>query len=183
VGAGMETRRTMLSRGFRFLVVAVVTLGFFTLFGGCTIQPNWQELYTDKLGQEIVEMDDTYLGQEFTDPVESGSLTRAAWARLVGGEIILLGLPPHGFEPQEVVDRTIILRAEAWRDACSTALDRTGIEGWRMPHAHRGNSVRIYVGDGDDTYCQFFFLPEGWELRTVFSQGIVKPRTIAALGQ
>jgi hypothetical protein len=128
----------------------------------------------------VVEIGDAYLGHEFADPTESGSLTRAAWARLKGGEMALLGLPPHGLSPQAVVDQTVVLRAEEWRKACGEALGQPNVEGWRIPHAHRGNAIRIYVGNGDDAYCQFFFLPEGWELRAVRSYGLVKPRNVVS---
>lgn len=92
-------------------VAVIVALSIVALVCSCSTNPDWQALYSEKLGQEVVEMDDSYLGREFTDPVESGSLTRAAWARFEGGEIALLGLPPHGFEPREVVDQTVVLWA------------------------------------------------------------------------
>lgn len=165
------------------LVIKLVTLSMVALLYGCNTEPDWQALYSEKLGQQVVELDDAYLDREFTDPMESGSLTRAAWAKFEGGEIILLGLPPHGLEPREVVEQTVVLRPEAWRDACGDALGEADVEGWRMPHAHRGNAIRIYVGDRHDAYCQFYFLPEGWELRTVQSYGVIKPRTVASLDQ
>jgi hypothetical protein len=46
---------------------------------------------------------------------------------------------------------------------------------WQMNHAHPGNSIPIHVNNDRDNYCVFVFLPEGWELRTVQSQGILKP--------
>jgi len=164
----------------RFLhLVRFVILCGVVLLGGCTTETDWQALYTEKLGQRVVELDEAYLDREFVDPIESGSLTRAAWAKLAGGEIVLLGLPPYGLEAQETVQETVVLFPEMWRNACSDALGEPKAEGWRMPHAHLGNAIRIYVGNRQDDYCQFYFLPEGWELRTVHSYGLLKPRMVS----
>jgi hypothetical protein len=114
------------------------------------------------------------LGQEYLDP-SSGALTRVAWARLENGKTILLGLPPHGLENEEVVERTVVLSQQEWQDACREASHEEEIWGWEMSHAHPGNSIRIHVNNHRDSYCEFFYLPRGWELRTVQSQGILKP--------
>ena len=149
---------------------------------GCGSTPDWQALYVERLGQQIKELDTSYLNRAFKDPVESGSLTRVSWARLRNGETVLLGLPPYSqverLGAEVVVERTVVLKQETWRDACARALDEEEVWGWRMPHAHRGNSIRIYVNNRRDAYCEFFFLPQGWELRSVHSHGILKSRAM-----
>ena len=91
------------------------------------------------------------------------------------GEMILLGLPPHGLDTEELIERTVILLQQEWQDACRNALGEEEIWGWEMNHAHPGNSIPIRVNNQRDAYCEFFFLPKGWELRTVQSHGILKP--------
>jgi hypothetical protein len=148
----------------------------------CNASPDWQALYAERLGEHEIELDESYLNAEFKDPIESGSLTRVAWAKLKDGSLVLLGLPPHGLEAQdendleaqEVVERTVILREEEWEDACGEAFGEDEVQSWRMRHAHRGNSLRIYINNQNDAYCEFFYLPQGWELRTVQSHGILK---------
>jgi hypothetical protein len=147
------------------LVVVPVACGF--------ASPDWETLYAKRLGQPLVELDDSTLDQEYLDPA-SGALTRVAWARLQGGTMVLLGLPPHGLDTDEVVERTVVLSEQEWQEACRQALGEEEIWGWEMNHAHPGNSIRIHVNNQRDAYCEFFFLPEGWELRTVQSQGILK---------
>jgi hypothetical protein len=148
------------------LVVVPVACGF--------ASPDWETLYAKRLGQPLVELDDSTLDQEYLDPA-SGALTRVAWARLQGGTMVLLGLPPHGLDTDEVVERTVVLSEQEWQEACRQAFGEEEIWGWEMNHAHPGNSIRIHVNNQRDAYCEFFFLPEGWELRTVRSQGILKP--------
>jgi hypothetical protein len=137
-------------------------------------EPDWKALYAERLGQPVMELDESTLGQEYLDPA-SGALTRAVWAKLNNGEMVLLGLPPHGLGTEEIVERTVVLPQQEWQDACRQALGEEEIWGWEMNHAHPGNSIPIYVNNQRDAYCEFFFLPEGWELRTVQSQGILKP--------
>jgi hypothetical protein len=120
----------------------------------------------------VKELDKSTLGQEYLDPA-SGALTRVAWARLKNGEMVLLGLPPHGLDTEEVVERTVILVQQEWQDACRDALGEEEIWDWEMSHAHPGNSIPIHINNQRDVYCEFFFLPDGWELRTVQSQGIL----------
>jgi hypothetical protein len=142
---------------------------------GCGATPDWEALYAQKLGQPISELDTAPLDEEFLDPVEGGSLTRATWVRFRNGRMTLLGIPPHDLDAQEIIRRTVVLHQEEWQRACADALGEDKVWGWRLPHAHRGNSIRIYLNNQHDTYCEFFFLPAGWELRTVHSQGILKP--------
>jgi hypothetical protein len=145
------------------------------MLGGCRADPDWQSLYSERLGQAVTELDDSTIEQEFVDPVEHGSLTRAAWAKLKNGDLVLLGLPAHGQKDvQTVVEKTVVLNQEEWQGACRSALGEKEIQSWRLPHQHLGNSIRIYLNDQNDAYCEFFYLPDGWELRTVHSQGIVK---------
>jgi hypothetical protein len=73
----------------------------------------------------------------------------------------------------------VVLREETWEQACADALGEAEVQSWRFRHAHRGNSIRIYINNQHETYCEFFYLPDGWELRTVHSHGIVKPRTLS----
>ena len=136
--------------------------------------PDWQALYAERLGQSIAELDRSTLGQKYLDP-STGALTRVAWARLQNGKLALLGLPPHGLDTGEVVERTVVLLEQEWQDACRQALGEEEIWGWEMNHAHPGNSIPVHVNNRRDVYCEFFFLPEGWELRTVQSYGILKP--------
>lgn len=148
----------------------VLTLGACSFAG----EPDWEALYSERLGQSIAELDLSTLGQEYLDPA-SGALTRVAWVKMKNGEMVLLGLPPHGLETEEVVERTVVLLEQEWQDACRQALGEDEIWGWEMNHAHLGNLIRIHINNQRDAYCQFVFLPEGWELRTVQSQGILKP--------
>jgi hypothetical protein len=149
------------------LLVTLVACSF-------SAQPDWQALYAERLGRSVVDLDKSTLGQEYLDPA-SGALTRAAWARLQGGSMALLGLPPHGLDTEEVVERTVVLSEQEWQEACRQALGEEEIWGWEMNHAHPGNSIRIYINNQRDAYCEFTFLPEGWELRTVQRHGILKP--------
>jgi hypothetical protein len=153
--------------------IAVLLIAMLT---ACSIagEPDWEALYTERLGQSVAELDRSTLGQEYLDPA-SGALTRVAWAKLKGGSMALLGLPPHGLDTEEVVERTVVLAEQEWKEACRQALGEEDIWGWEMNHAHPGNAIRIHVNNQRDAYCEFFFLPEGWELRTVRSQGILKP--------
>ncbi len=165
-----------MKRRSKWIVLFGSALVLATVLGACALnnQPDWTALYTQRLGQPVVELDESYLDREFLDPT-SGALTRAAWARLQGGSMVMLGLPPHSLEPEQVVARTVVLTEDEWTSACARGLAVQEIWGWEMNHAHPGNSIRIYVNNNRDAYCEFFFLPEGWELRTVHSQGILKP--------
>lgn len=146
------------------------------MLGGCSFaaKPDWQALYSERLGQPVKELDGSTIDQEYLDPA-TGALTRVAWARLQNNEMVLLGLPPHGLKTEEVIDRTVVLSQDEWQEACREGLGEEEIWGWEMSHGHPGNSLRIYVNNERDSYCEFFYLPEGWELRTVYSQGILKP--------
>jgi hypothetical protein len=154
---------------------AVATLLLVTVVA-CSFgaQPDWEALYAERLGQSVIELDKSTLGQEYLDAA-SGALTRVAWVRLQGGNMALLGLPPHGLDTEEVVERTVVLSEQEWQEACRQALGEEEIWGWEMNHAHPGNSIRIYVNNQREAYCEFAFLPEGWELRTVLRHGILKP--------
>ena len=136
--------------------------------------PDWKALYSERLGRTVVELDESTLDQKYLDPA-SGALTRVAWARAQDGSMVLLGLPPHGLGTEEVVERTVVLLEQEWQDACRQALGEEEIWGWEMNHVHPGNSIPIHVNNQRDAYCEFFFLPEGWELRTVQSHGTLKP--------
>lgn len=168
----MLERRLFVRQRMMFVSTAVLLVAILAACGSAS--PDWKALYAERLGQPIVELDESTLGREYLDP-SSGALTRVAWARLQGGSMALLGLPPHGLGTEEVVERTVVLPEEEWQDACREALGVEEIWGWEMNHAHPGNSIRIHVNNQRDAYCEFFFLPEGWELRTVQSHGILKP--------
>jgi hypothetical protein len=135
---------------------------------------DWQARYTERLGHQVVELDDSTLDRKYLDPA-TGSLTRVAWAKLQDGSMVMLGLPPKSLGTEEAVERTVVLLEQEWQDACRTALGEEEIWGWEMNHAHPVNSLRIHVNNQRDAYCEFLFLPEGWELRTVQSHGILKP--------
>ncbi|MGD8473386.1 MAG: hypothetical protein PVH59_04630 [Anaerolineae bacterium] len=161
-------------RNLRLLITAAVLL--VVALAACSIAPDtdWTALYSERLGQSVVELDQSTLGQEYIDPA-SGALTRVAWARMRNNDMVLLGLPPHGLDSEEVVERTVVLSQQEWQNACGDALGEEEIWGWEMNHTHPGNLVRIYINNQRDAYCEFAFLPEGWELRTVQRQGILKP--------
>jgi hypothetical protein len=146
---------------------------------GCRTSPDWRALYSERLGRDIVEIDTAYLGREFQSP--RGALTRTAWAKLGNQEMVLLGLPPHGFDPVEVVEKTVVLEQQEWKDACAQAIDEE-LWAWRIPHEHAGDSIRIYVNNEHEDYFELFFLPEGWELRRVVSHGIIKRRGLVGTG-
>jgi hypothetical protein len=165
-------RRLFVRRQIVFVAAAVLLAVILTTCGSA--QPDWEALYEERLGRTITELDDSTLGQEYLDPA-CGALTRVAWARLQDGSMVLLGLPPHGLDTEEVVERTVVLSEQEWQDACRQALGEEEIWGWEMNHAHPGNLIRIHVNNQRDAYCEFAFLPEGWELRMVQSQGILKP--------
>lgn len=156
------------------LVAMAVLLVVFLIACSFGAKPDWEALYVERLGQSIAELDESTLGQEYLDPA-SGAVTRVAWARLQNNEMVLLRLPPHGLDPEEVVERTVVLSQQEWQDPCGEALGEEEIWGWEMNHAHPGNSIPIHTNNKRDAYCEFFFLPEDWELRTVQSHGILKP--------
>lgn len=141
----------------------------------CSSSPNWKELYSEHLGLPIQAIDQSTLDKEFLDPVEAGTLTRVAWAQLQDGSMIFLGLPPHGIETERVLERTVVLREDEWQSACAAALGIQEVNAWRIPHEHLGNAIRAYLNNENDRYCQFLYLPNGWELRAVEVEGVIKP--------
>jgi hypothetical protein len=111
------------------------------------------------------------------------------WATLEDGSTVLLGLPAHGNPPQQVIDRTVVLAQDEWRQHCQQALGFEEVHGWSWSKASDavGNTFEVYaqptpldpgvvvsLPDPAVPYCEFVFLPEGWELRVVESQGIIK---------
>lgn len=58
--------------------------------------PDWEARYSERLGQSVVELDKSTLGQKYMDP-STGALTRVAWARLQNGKLALLA--SWGFRP------------------------------------------------------------------------------------
>jgi hypothetical protein len=167
----IERRKDMRS----LILLQVMALLLVLILAGCGfgVTPDWQARYSEHLGRQVVELDETTLKQGYLDP-HSGALTRAAWARFRDGTMALLGLPAHSLDAAEVVDRTVVLEQQAWQRACANALGEDEVWGWRLPHGHRGNAIRIYLNNQHDRYCEFFFLPEGWELRAVESYGTLK---------
>ena len=155
-------------------VTAALLLAALLVACAQTSPADWVERYSERLGQPIKELDQSTLGEEYLDPA-TGALTRVAWARLNNGKMALLGLPPHGLGTEKVVERTVTLMQHEWQEACRVGMGVDEIWGWEMSHEHPGNSIRIYINNQRESYCEFFFLPEGWELRIVESQGILKP--------
>jgi hypothetical protein len=152
------------------------------------LTPDWEALYAEKLGQPIVELNEAALNTPFQD--RHGNLTRLTWAQLRDGSTALLGLPAHGNPVEQVVERTVVLTQDEWQRLCQEALG-TEVYGWGWSAAtdavtntfdvyastqplDEARSVRI-IPDPEAPYCQFAFLPQGWELRIVQSQGIVAP--------
>jgi hypothetical protein len=152
----------------------VLYLAGLLLISGCAPRVDWKTRYSEYVGGTIVKIDTTVPEEAFLDETEHGSLTRATWAKLDNGRFLFLGLPTHGLDPQTTVERTVILNQQEFTEACAQAFGDQGIEGWRFPHSHRGNSLRIYLNGRNQDYCEFFYLPNGWELRTVQSQGVIK---------
>lgn len=153
----------------RLLAIALLAaISLAAGLSGCELraEPDWQELYTQRLGRQVAELDEATLDRDYLDPA-SGALTRAAWAKLRDGSTVFLGLPAHDLGREEVVERTVVLWQREWQDACREGLGENEIWGWEMNHAHPGNSLPIYVNNRRDAFCEFVFLPEGWELRTV----------------
>jgi hypothetical protein len=169
----MMEGKTRMRKG---LALAATVVWLVVTLVSCSIgaEPQWQALYAERLGQSVRQLDESTLDREYLDPA-SGALTRVAWAKLQDGSMVLLGLPPHGLAPEEVVERTVVLSEQEWQEACRAALGEEEVWGWEMNHAHPGNELRIHVNNQRDAYCEFVFLPEGWELRTVQSHGILKP--------
>ncbi|HLB71612.1 MAG: hypothetical protein OIN88_09075 [Candidatus Methanoperedens sp.] len=126
----------------------------------------------------MIEFDESFINREYYDTGEGGTLTRVAWAKLDDGTIIFLGLPPYGTSPEEVINRTVILTQEEWKRACEKAFGEK-IMGWWFIHEHRGNSLRVNIAISNqvqsDSYCEFYYLPQGWELRMVHLGGVIKP--------
>lgn len=159
------------------------------LLSGCVAispPPDWQALYADQLGQPIVELNETALNRPFQD--EQGNLTRLTWARLADGTTALLGLPAYGNPQRQILDRTVILTQAEWQQLCRDAIGQE-VYGWSwlMVEDGVGNTIDIRpntqpptegaTGSAPDPYapyCQFAYLPEGWVLRVVRSQGVVK---------
>ncbi|MCU0492406.1 MAG: hypothetical protein MUD01_12495 [Chloroflexaceae bacterium] len=155
------------------------------LLGGCSLAPNWKALYEPKLGQPVEEIHTASLNARFTD--EDGNVTRVSWARLANGSLVLLGLPSAGLPPQEVVDRTVVLPEHRLRLACEAAVGRPVYGwGWGTSPSRIGNTFTvkpnfqklevdemITTPDPNAPYCQFVFLPHGWEVRVVQNKGPV----------
>lgn len=154
-----------------------VALGIVTLLvvSGCAPATDWKAQYAEYIGEEIVEIDSEILNEKFLDETERGTLTRTSWARLNDNRILFLGIPAYGLDVQTTVERTVTLNQKEFTQACAQAFGDQTVESWRFPHSHRGNSLRVYLNGRNQDYCEFFYLPSGWELRTIRSQGIVKP--------
>jgi hypothetical protein len=158
------------------------------LLAGCALgDPDWIALYEAKLGQPIRDLNEAALNNPYEDT--HGNLTRMTWATLADGSTVLLGLPAYGNRPQQVIDRTVILTQAEWRQHCQRAIGAEAVHGWGWSKASDavGNSFEVYlqpvpldpgeivsIPDPDVPYCEFVFLPEGWELRVVERQGIIK---------
>jgi len=160
------------------IIVSVVLLvAILTVFSGI-LKPDWRNLYSKHINRQVMEFDESFINQEYYDIAEGGTLTRVAWAKLDDGTIIFLGLPPYGPNPEEVINRTVILTQEEWKQACENAFEEK-ITGWWFIHEHRGNSLRVNVANVDqvqpNSYCEFYYLPNGWELRKVRISEVIKP--------
>ena len=153
---------------------------------GCLGSPDWAALYSDKLGQPVAEINTKALNTDFMD--ENGNLTRIAVARLADGSTVLLGLPAFSNSTETVVQRTVPLFQDEWQSACRSAVaQQPGVEqgadwgiSWGGVEGAVGNTFQAYPdfnlagGSQRNLYCEFAFLPEGWELRVVHVQGIIK---------
>ena len=169
-----------------------LTLLFLILsaLAGCNLAtPDWEGEYEAVLGRPIAELNVEALRSEFMDT--QGNLTRVSWARLENNELVLLGVPAAGNPPEQVVARTVILTEPEWKQFCADALGRDLDEiygwGWGVAEGTVGNRFDVYPGlepldpgesvalpDPDSPYCEFQYLPSGWELHIVENEGIVK---------
>jgi hypothetical protein len=116
-----------------------------------------------------------------------GNLTRVAWAKLADGSTVLLGLPAHGNRTEDVVDRSVVLLQDEWEPCCRQAFPDRSVRGVSHPadNSAYGNTFVITpgcaepAGNGtmfsrENDYCEFAFLPNGWEFRVVHNEGIIK---------
>jgi len=156
--------------------------------GGCgTLRADWKALYSAKLGQPIESINTAALNAPYKD--NQGNLTRVAWAKLGDGSTALLGLPPHGNDAQDVAERTVVLLQDEWEPHCRQAFPDRTVRGVSHPAGNSayGNTFVITpgfaepAGEGESTtfsrendYCEFAFLPNGWEFRVVQNEGIIK---------
>jgi hypothetical protein len=159
-----------------------------TLLVGCAPgNPDWTALYEEKLGRPIRELNETALNNAYEDT--HGNLTRMTWATLEDNSTVLLGLPAYGNPPQQVVERTVVLTQQEWQQYCQQAIGAAEVYGWGWSKASDavGNTFEVYlqpdplepdevsiIPSPDEPYCEFVFLPRGWELRIIESQGIIK---------
>lgn len=168
------------------MVMMVMVAGALLLTNCAPSKPDWSALYAEKLGRPIGELNAAALAQPYEDT--HGNLTRMTWATLADGSTVLLGLPAYGNPPQRVVERTVVLTQEEWRQHCQRAIGRQ-VHGWSWSKASDavGNSFEVHpqltpmepgrpvvLPDPNAPYCEFVFLPSGWELRIIESQGIIK---------
>ncbi len=118
------------SRRYLLLLVTSVILlvAILTVFGGI-LKPNWRSLYSEHLNRQVIALDESFINREYYDTVEGGTLTRVAWAKLDDGTMIFLGLPSYGLSPKEVINRTVILTQQEWKQACENAFGEK-IMGW-----------------------------------------------------
>lgn len=160
------------------------------LLGACVYgDPDWEMLYEAELNQPIASLNETVLNSEFQDT--QGNLTRVSWAQLENGRLLLLGLPAYSNTPAQVVDRTVVLTQEEWQGFCASALGLSvaEISGWSWSVAEEsiGNRFTVFpattvldpgesviIPDPNAPYCEFVFLPGGWELHLVTNEGVVK---------
>jgi hypothetical protein len=158
------------------------------LLVGCAPgNPDWIALYEQKLDRPIRELNEVPLDNSYEDT--HGHLTRMTWATLEDGSTVLLGLPAYGNPPQQVLQRTVVLTEQEWKQYCQQAIGAEEVHGWGWSKASDavGNNFEVYpqttpmeageivsIPEPDAPYCEFVFLPEGWELRVIESQGIIK---------
>lgn len=167
-----------------------LSLLLIVLSAACVAQPSnpdWKELYTQKLGQPVVTLHTASLNQSYQDP--QGNLTRLSWAKLADGTTALLGLPVYQNSPPTVVDRTVVLTQARWQQACRDAIGKDfDAWGWTLTDTAVTNRLDINVStktsqggssvtlpDSTEPTCEFVFLPSGWELHVIHNIGTVAP--------
>lgn len=162
------------NRNRKRLIAAALLAVAMLIISGCATAQDWKPLYSAQLNRTVVDLDESFINREFKDDTEGGSLTRVAWAKLDDGTMVFLGLPPHGTSQQDMVGRTVVLAEEEWKTACGEASGEQ-VTAWTVPQEHRGNAIRVYPNNRTDAYCEFYYLPRGWELRTVQVNSVLKP--------
>ena len=155
---------------------------------GCQLwetAPDWQAYYEAKIGQPLTLVNEAAVHAAWRE--QSAEHQRVTRARLADGTTTFLGLPPRQQDPQHLVDATIPLPQDQWRQACQQAVG-TEITLWNW--SGRTDTITDYVDvyvstrtppdavfapDPAEPTCRFVFAGGGWYLELVHDHGKVAP--------